>query len=850
MGMSLWKKIVLFLLSAVFLLAVSLVAVFLFWLGPATRGLVEYLGPKALGCRVEMDLLAIDPRQGTLELRGLRVGNPAGFSKTNLLSVAALRLSIDPRSLFSDSVVVRSIALDSPRFAFEENGETDNLSELARNFHSFAGVDRNRPKKDKPKEPSKRVVVESFVVNGAQVLLAHTLHPELDVSLDLGHLAFGTTDGLLRMDRLALGNPTLLGGEPRAASIGSIQVRVDPDSFRGGPFAIEGVRVVKPRVWYGRNGENDTLSVFAQIIGSFGKSGPSGETTEAKAKSSGKGIPPGVPQKLSIDDFRFRFSDAADPELNPSIHLGKLEVDPREGTLALRNLSVGNLSSLASSNLLEVAAANLKLEPHSLHSGKPRIENLQVSSPRIFLEENSKTDTVAEWTRFVRRLFASSGDAGSAARPSKKAENSSPAVELDNLRIGDTRIMLLDTTQTNAPSAPWTLATVGRFSARPMRGHFRIDRVVLPNPPGFSRTNLFQLGCLQVDLDSGPGLRGPAHIREILVGSPRLWIEQTETSGNLGALAETVGGFIRKEGRSRPGKKELPAAGKGVPADAPPVAFDSLLVTNLAIHVMAPAATNWMGGDLAGGRRRDRVNSRRRSMWAAKRASLMLLDFERLSIEPAKGMMEISNLEIGNPAGSSYRRLATVQSCRMDFDSSSIRKNPFVIEDILVEKPRISYERKARTDNFRMLGKFVGSLVQRGKVRMGAPDAFVGPPVPGAEPVPPEPEGRKVVIRHLEVSEGLVRAKIANLPSVPLIPLRFELDGLGEGSGGVSAREVSGKIFASFYDATISAVGNVSGGGDALPGKKRREARQTADPNSKPGFFRRLFKPAPQENPQ
>jgi len=376
------------------------------------------------------------------------------------------------------------------------------------------------------------------------------------------------------------------------------------------------------------------------------------------------------------------------------------------------------------------------------------------------------------------------------------------------------------------------LAAIGKVAVRLEDGSLRIEGITVPNPPGFDATNLFHLANIQIDLDPASLFSNQVAIQKVFLDSPQIHLQQTENSGNLSELIGTLENFKPKTKEEQPAP--VPTSGKTkppVPLAEQPVVLHTLLITNFAVHIVAPISTNMPSDSLIGkmdirGKVRigerlhlDQINPMGEKE-APGKTSIDLLAFDLLNFEPLKGLLEVSNLSIGNPEGFANKNLIQVEQYRMDFDPASIQSNVFLIEDILIDQPKVAYERKITTDNIAALQELIEEILQRKKTYDGSPQEpeLVGPPKPGSTQEEPA-GGGKVVIEHLELSAGVVRAKISKLPTIPVIPLRLEINDLGKEEGGTSIQDAFGKIFNTFYDAIIGVVGNASGlAGDTLKG--------------------------------
>ena len=72
----------------------------------------EQLLTRVLGARAQIESVRVDADNQTLEVRGLRLANPRGFSEGDALTAGLVRLKADPRVLFSDAPTVQLAALE------------------------------------------------------------------------------------------------------------------------------------------------------------------------------------------------------------------------------------------------------------------------------------------------------------------------------------------------------------------------------------------------------------------------------------------------------------------------------------------------------------------------------------------------------------------------------------------------------------------------------------------------------------------------------------------------------------------------------------------------------------------
>ena len=95
----------------------------LYWvyghLGALIKRGVETAGPAVTGTPVSLSSARVSIFSGEGALHGLRIANPKGYSDEDAFNLSDIALSIDPKSVTSGVVHVRSIVIDGPRLLAE-----------------------------------------------------------------------------------------------------------------------------------------------------------------------------------------------------------------------------------------------------------------------------------------------------------------------------------------------------------------------------------------------------------------------------------------------------------------------------------------------------------------------------------------------------------------------------------------------------------------------------------------------------------------------------------------------------------------------------------------------------------
>ena len=111
------------------LAALAVVAFFTlqFFLGSIVKTAVNNFAPKITGTKVTLDSASISPLSGAGTLRGLRVGNPAGWTAEKAFYLGQVQVDVAPFSILGDHIVVNEIVIEQPEFTYETKVVASNI---------------------------------------------------------------------------------------------------------------------------------------------------------------------------------------------------------------------------------------------------------------------------------------------------------------------------------------------------------------------------------------------------------------------------------------------------------------------------------------------------------------------------------------------------------------------------------------------------------------------------------------------------------------------------------------------------------------------------------------------------
>jgi len=139
---------------------------------------VERVGSDATQATVSLNSADVDVMSGKGALKGLVVGNPAGFESDSAFELGEISVSIDTGSITTDTVVIREVLIAGPKVTYELSQNGSNVDAIKRNVDAFAqklssGSAASEPAADGGAQ--KKIVIELLTIRGGEVNVASVL---------------------------------------------------------------------------------------------------------------------------------------------------------------------------------------------------------------------------------------------------------------------------------------------------------------------------------------------------------------------------------------------------------------------------------------------------------------------------------------------------------------------------------------------------------------------------------------------------------------------------------------------------------------------------------------------------
>jgi len=157
-------------------IAVVAVSLLMENLGSLIKKGVETAGPKILKADVRLSGVDISVSSGSGALKGLTVGNPAGYHTDYAFHLDSIKILLDPKSLTTDTIHIKQVLIEGPKVIYEGSLGKSNISQLEANAEAFAGGSKKAGKEEGGSATSgksgKKVIIDSLKITGGDASLS------------------------------------------------------------------------------------------------------------------------------------------------------------------------------------------------------------------------------------------------------------------------------------------------------------------------------------------------------------------------------------------------------------------------------------------------------------------------------------------------------------------------------------------------------------------------------------------------------------------------------------------------------------------------------------------------------
>ncbi len=164
------KKIVISIVVGLVLVVAGAVFYVLTNLDSIVKAAIEKYGSAAVKTAVRVSSVKIKLTNGEGALRGLTIADPPGFSFPSIMTLDAIAVRIDVKSVTHSPIVVDTILVSGPEVFYEmKEDRTANVDVLKKNLASPAPAKKEQPKKRVKKGKEIRLRIRKLVFEKGKV---------------------------------------------------------------------------------------------------------------------------------------------------------------------------------------------------------------------------------------------------------------------------------------------------------------------------------------------------------------------------------------------------------------------------------------------------------------------------------------------------------------------------------------------------------------------------------------------------------------------------------------------------------------------------------------------------------
>ncbi len=231
-------------LGGVVLVVIVAAIIFLLMnLGSVIKTVVEKVGSEATRAKVTLKGVDVSITSGKGALRGLTVGNPAGFKTESAIKFGEISVALDVGTVKSDVIVINEIVLGAPQVTYEFAAEGSNIETLRKNVQAYAGGEKSKPAASGEKKGPQLVIENLYVRDGRIDVSADFLKDEkVGAALPTIHLRdIGKKDGKVVGASAAEVAEQVIESISRGATgaVAKLNIGAIQDALKGGTAGAE-----------------------------------------------------------------------------------------------------------------------------------------------------------------------------------------------------------------------------------------------------------------------------------------------------------------------------------------------------------------------------------------------------------------------------------------------------------------------------------------------------------------------------------------------------------------------------------------------------------------------------------
>ena len=181
------KKLILGVLAVIVGVVVIVLLIVAAKLDGIVKAGIETVGPSLTKTTVSLGGVSIRPLRGSGAIKGLVVGNPAGYKGDYSIKMDLAQLAIKPGSLLADKIVIDDVTVAGPEIILEGGLKDNNLTAIQKNVNDAVGLQSGGTAPATPAAggsgAQKKLQINHFKLTGAKVHLRLAMLAGKDVTI-------------------------------------------------------------------------------------------------------------------------------------------------------------------------------------------------------------------------------------------------------------------------------------------------------------------------------------------------------------------------------------------------------------------------------------------------------------------------------------------------------------------------------------------------------------------------------------------------------------------------------------------------------------------------------------------
>jgi uncharacterized protein involved in outer membrane biogenesis len=138
-------------------------------LGSLIVAAVGKYGSEVTQVKVRLNEAEVSVTSGQGALRGLTIGNPAGFKTPTAFELGEISLKLDTATVTSDPIIIKEIVVSEPRVTYELGLQGSNIDAIKRNVDAYTKAGPAEGVAQEKKDGGPRFVIENLYIRNGKV---------------------------------------------------------------------------------------------------------------------------------------------------------------------------------------------------------------------------------------------------------------------------------------------------------------------------------------------------------------------------------------------------------------------------------------------------------------------------------------------------------------------------------------------------------------------------------------------------------------------------------------------------------------------------------------------------------